>query len=91
MRIVVANIITDSVFRPGALVEIIMPTGDNSRIQCSGIALGGRRITKWVSVYKIKNVRTNFDYKGINGMSKESAEKLVNEIKAIQDRRKQDK
>ena len=58
--IIKANIIQDKVFRDGAKVLILDIPGSKESLQVRGISKGGRMVTKWVQINRLKNFRPEF-------------------------------
>ncbi len=58
--IIKANIVQDKVFRDGAKVLILDIPGGKESLQVRGMSKGGRMVTKWVQINRLKNFRPEF-------------------------------
>ena len=58
--IIKANVIQDKVFRDGAKVLILDIPGSLDSLQVRGLSKGGRTVTKWVQVNRLRNFRPQF-------------------------------
>ncbi len=58
--IIKANIIQDKVFRDGAKILILDIPGSKESLQVRGMSKGGRIVTKWVQMNRLKNFRPEY-------------------------------
>jgi len=58
--IIKANVIQDKTFRDGAKVLILDIPGSLDSLQVRGLSKGGRTVTKWMQINRLKNFRPEF-------------------------------
>jgi hypothetical protein len=60
--VLVGNIVDDRLLRCGARVVIEMVPGNPDRVRVAGLSIGGRRITRWLRVDQLRDVRVAWEH-----------------------------